>query len=440
MHVGHDNRLDIIYSMVYKLLYGGQHQSVSQFPLIKMDSSQIAKSETEEIVPAADGGKLSHMNAFTKELIGSQLDDDEELSIPVEHNTAAHKLLQWDSIKKLLRGYDADYVMILEEQRGLVRHAGRGEARVFDDMSAQPIPQPLSQPASFNSSLDNAYSQYPSPASTWKPSIKYNESPLEIRGIDDDGWVSIDAETIKRYFQNYLNHIHKLHPFLDQNALERKIDQFIAMHCPRSGQSATRHCARDATDNRGAKRKRSGETTAQHSPQIILPDNKGPHRVSRTIPNVIILLVLALGRICEVRNEPIRGPCTDNIIDYRNEPIPSVPSEALSPDGANEACSMYDSVQSPFQHHSVSTPSRTTDENFITLPDPPHLQNVDTVPGLVYYTYAANILGESQGATSLPYAQAALLAGLYTGQLAHPFQSHSWITQAARACQILVLP
>lgn len=63
---------------------------------------------------------------------------------------------------------------------------------------------------------------------------------------------------------------------------------------------------------------------------------------------------------------------------------------------------------------------------------------MDVIPGLAYYGYATQILGSLQGANGLPHVQAALLAGLYAGQLAHPFQSHGWIYQAARACQVLV--
>ena len=62
---------------------------------------------------------------------------------------------------------------------------------------------------------------------------------------------------------------------------------------------------------------------------------------------------------------------------------------------------------------------------------------MDVIPGLAYYRYAAQILG-LQGGNGLPHVQAALLAGLYAGQLAHPFQSHRWIYQAAGACQVLV--
>lgn len=60
-----------------------------------------------------------------------------------------------------------------------------------------------------------------------------------------------------------------------------------------------------------------------------------------------------------------------------------------------------------------------------------NLQNMDIIPGLAYYGYTTQILGSLLGANGLPHVQAALLAALYAGQLAHPFQSHGWIYQAA---------
>lgn len=65
---------------------------------------------------------------------------------------------------------------------------------------------------------------------------------------------------------------------------------------------------------------------------------------------------------------------------------------------------------------------------------------MDAIPGLAYYGYATRILGNFQGGNSLLHVQVALLAALYTSQLAHPLQSHGWISHAARACQVLVRP
>ncbi|KAL3437192.1 hypothetical protein BDV09DRAFT_23551 [Aspergillus tetrazonus] len=445
LHLGHDKTLDQMFKVV-EWIREQVPRVWSQYPVIKADGFDAPqKPETKELV-TTEVAKPNEFDPFTKSLI--QTGEDGELSIPVEHTTAAHKLLTWPTIKELLHGYDENYVMRLEQSRGLVRFEGRGETQGMDDGLGYEVP---SQQTSLSTSFDDNFSQYTTPTGApWSTAPKYNEAPPEVRGIDEFGVMSIDADTVRRYVKSYLEHIHRLHPFLNPVDLERRIDEFIAMHCPTSSMSAHGLSARNPIDasNRGAKRKRSGETLQAmgydgRSPTSGNSDGIPPRRVEKTMRNAIILLVLALGRICEVRDEPIRGPCIDHVIDYRTEQIPGAPRRGprpgpRTPAGTDALPLNQGSFHSPYDDRLAPTPT-ATDERFITLPDPPHLKNVDTVPGFVYYAYAAGILAASQGATSLPYAQAALLAGLYIGQLAHPFQSHSWIAQAARACQNLTL-
>jgi hypothetical protein len=92
--------------------------------------------------------------------------------------------------------------------------------------------------------------------------------------------------------------------------------------------------------------------------------------------NGIILLVLELGAICEWRHKPLPGPV------------------------------------------SISAISAAHTSDFSLL------LNLDIIPGLAYYAYATNILGNMQGGNNLRHVQAALLAALYAGQLAYPIQSH----------------
>ncbi|OXV07880.1 hypothetical protein Egran_04356 [Elaphomyces granulatus] len=244
-----------------------------------------------------------------KIMFQSEQEDDGGLSIPVEHTTAAHNLLLWPSIKCLLPDEDYDYVMKLEEDRGLIRVYGRG----VDDPTEAMIPAPSSPP---------------------------------------------DESRVRRLHRSYLQHIHILHPFLGETILQRKVDEFLEIY------------SKPKKPHRGTKRKRSSEPLPWH-----------PWRIGKSIDNAIVLLVLALGAICEWRDKPLPGPVSD------------------SAGGA---------------------------------------LNVDIIPGLVYYAYATDILGNLQGGNDLPHVQAALLASLYAGQLAHSFQSHGWISQASRACQVLI--
>ncbi|KAH1862619.1 hypothetical protein KXW95_002834 [Aspergillus fumigatus] len=118
--------------------------------------------------------------------------------MPIEHTTAAHKLLSWPSVRNLLypREYDKDYVMKLKEQHGLIRIYGCGEG---DDMS---------------------------PSSPWAQSAHPSGFPqkLQDKGVDEFGTLCADPDTIRRYHRSYLEHIHKLHPFLNQGDLDKKIE------------------------------------------------------------------------------------------------------------------------------------------------------------------------------------------------------------------------
>jgi hypothetical protein len=66
-------------------------------------------------------------------------EDDWLHTIPAEHTTAAHKPLGWRWIKHVLSPdmYDEEYVMQIEEDRGLIRVYGRGEDH---DSSEDPEP------------------------------------------------------------------------------------------------------------------------------------------------------------------------------------------------------------------------------------------------------------------------------------------------------------
>ncbi|KAG2001016.1 hypothetical protein GB937_010596 [Aspergillus fischeri] len=234
---------------------------------------------------------------------------DSELSMPVEHTTATHKLLSWPLIRNLLypRDYDKDYVMKLEEQRGLIRVYGHGEG---DDISEDCIlPTPLS---SSNSSSGSPWTQSAYPSSF--------PQKLPDKGVDEFGTLWADLDTIHHYHHSYLEHIHKLHPFLNQGELDKKIKMFIKSHClPKTSMSMP---TGTGDTPQGIKRKRSCKTlqdAACNSPtSTAIRTEAMSHRIKKSINNTILLLMLALGSICEVR-APVPSPVTDNPPDFRKE-------------------------------------------------------------------------------------------------------------------------
>ncbi|BCR83543.1 fungal specific transcription factor domain-containing protein [Aspergillus chevalieri] len=296
---------------------------------------------------------------------GGLKNDDRELSM--DHITVVHKLLTWPSIKALLlRLMKYRDNAEPEVDCGLVRGYGRGEGNDTNEGSQQG--QKPCMENMYTLSWDEGLLPTGSPSgATWKAPGKttpINPSTSVItteHGIEESGTFTTDPDTVRRLQCNYMKHVHKLHPFLDQKDLEKKIDIFIGIYCPArttdSHNSSRGH-------QKGTKRKRS-------------------KRIELSVDNAVILLVLALGSINEYHDCAV--PC----------PMPR--------------CCCKE-------------------------------RNTGIIRGSKYYGYAAQILGSLQGANCLPHVQAALLAGLYVGQLAHPFQSHGWINQAARACQVLVRP
>jgi hypothetical protein len=65
-------------------------------------------------------------------------------------------------------------------------------------------------------------------------------------------------------------------------------------------------------------------------------------------------------------------------------------------------------------------------------------KNTKEIPGFSHFILRTYILGTLQGGYCLSHIYASLLAGLYAGQMASPFQSYAWISQALRACQMLM--
>ena len=368
--------------------------------MTQLQSNQVGQGLQLSRILAADTKAEPDMtdilrNQETKKKESILVEDDGEFYIPVEHSTATKELLMWPSIRALLypKRHDEDYVMNLEERRGPIRVYGRAEG---DDASegAQGQQQPPYMPNASAYSIPTWNKGYPTAGSisgTWGVLTLATSVETVEHGIEESGIFTTNSDTVRLLYLSYVEHMHKLHPFLDLGDLKKKIEMFICTYCS----SVISHSS-SGDRLQGAKRRRS------MSP-VGIPDRAFPLRVELSIDNAIILLVLALGSICECRNHPVPGPLTDRPQDYRKEQIPrqAVPGREASADTQ-------------------------------------HLRNVDVIPGLAYYGYATRILGGFQGSNGLPHVQAALLAGLYACQLAHPFQSHGWIFQAARACQVLV--
>lgn len=390
----------------------------------------------------------------------SPAEPEGELSIPLEHNTAAHKLLLWPSIHQMLlpAKYDENYVPRLEEERGLISIYGQGENAYTVDGSELPFESGFRGP---------------------QPDVD-GDTDVEV---DKFGTLNLDIGTATRYYQSFLDNMFKLHPFIEKTELDRKVHTFIQCYCRMNTPPNSASTMRAAWDGPPpAKRRRSNENFGGGGEYMQSVPNAPRRYVDKNIDNALVLMCFAVGAICEVPG-PLAGPIMDQKIDYRTQhipgpmpPLPPKPKQSYPPQGedamkynsslnsngsyatndvispANSNMALLGSLStnnlntSPIQFHSPSLPSAPVEirKNLSrrsvshARDEKGNTKNYQVIAGLTMYGYATSILGTLQGGNELEHIQTALLAGLYAGQLAHPLQSHSWIHQAARGCQVLV--
>lgn len=145
--------------------------------------------------------------------------------------------------------------------------------------------------------------------------------------------------------------------------------------------------------------------------------------------SAIVLLVLALGMICDHRSPLPSSPSASSTA--------AGPTSTSTPRTLNSADTFSPTPASPYPP--FGSKSRLLVANAADRNEG-EKNNVDVIPGLAYYNVACDILGGLRGGYDLSHVQAALLAGLYMGQIAQVIPSHDWITQADKACQALIHP
>ena len=396
-------------------------------------------------------------------------------AIYIEHDTAAQKLFRWPSIKALLRKSKKldfsdraeDYVMNFEMNKGVLRLYGKGrqmrdtgEGYTTSASVSSPATSSISGPSDESS---EGRSPSSSPENLWGFGFMSASSPEprpvnDIGGLNSDNTLRLDHITMKTLLGSYLDNIHILHPFLDERELSSKVDHFMLRYNSFESNTAkasfavpTVPVANPSLDpptifSRQAKRKHSdgqfyspvGETGLAPSPMTPKP------LLERSPTTARILLVMALGKICQHRSQ-LPGPVPDNA---RDTPISM--TQPYSPLGGHTDSPQPLSVRQSPTSSSLSTvnasaPSPITAARFgnssprSTVGDSiVGYRNVDTIPGLAYYAQATDILGNITGLHELIYAQCCLLAGLYAGQLANTLESLTWIQSASRICRYLV--
>jgi hypothetical protein len=380
-----------------------------------------------------------------------------ELAIPLEHTTAAHKLLRWPSIKKLVASLtnDENYVMREEENRGILRLYGRGEGRDLGDSDPPRV-------AADNGILDDGdgfpYAPCPFshgvwgigfaiPGSTQKRRIPYESAG----GLNPDGSLKLESATLFELLTSYQEHIHVMHPFLERDRLDLFFRKFNARYNNVLSNAAAPLVQRTGgivlsgrlqepylagASNQGQKRKRVENIATPTNSRQTAPKPA----LEKSISTALVLLVLALGKVCQ-HTDWLPGPLRTST--KSNQGFSPATNSTESPGSIKQSppapmnAATYGAMSSPqaSMHRRPSVDAQASRENRSAS-----LMNVDVIPGLAYYAIACEILGSVIGANDLPHVQAFLLAGLYAGQLGRVFESWKWINIACTACLVLIRP
>ncbi|KAL6714688.1 hypothetical protein ACLMJK_008113 [Lecanora helva] len=388
-------------------------------------------------------------------------------AIYIEHDTAAQKLFRWRSIKALLRqskelrfsDRTEEYVMDYETNKGVLRIYGKGRQmmREVSESSQSSIGAP--SPAGSGPSDDTSVTSSPgaSPENLWGtgfiPTATEASRVSDVGGLNPDNTLKLDPKTMTRLLKSYLDHLHIMHPFLEERGLTSLVEHFKQRYNPSESNTAKASFAVPvAIDNlrepKVTKRKHSDGLYYNTIGELPLaPSPTTPKLVLDRSPNTaLILLVMALGKICECRDD-LPGPVPDGSKDHSNTAIHPYSPMAGRTDSPPPTYPMRHSPSS--SSHSTgntSAPSPLGIGRFggfssprSSVGEPPAgTRNVDVIPGLAYYAQASDILGNLTGFHDLVNAQCCLLAGLYAGQLANTLESLTWIQAASRICRLLV--
>ncbi|KAL8999803.1 MAG: hypothetical protein Q9169_001476 [Polycauliona sp. 2 TL-2023] len=402
-------------------------------------------------------------------------EDGRHVAISIEHATAAHRLLHWPSIHEIIHrskvirqiSLGPDYVMTMEQEKGVLRLYGWGAGREppTDSHGSPPSVNPQGE-NSPSSSASNRSDDAASPPSDglWgsgsAPATNGEKQPTgNAGGLTSENLLDINPRTMRRLLNSYLENFHILHPFLERSRLTRMFERFSLRYNKADGvltktlfAGPASNLALDALKDgssggpRTAKRKYSnGYYSASVDPNAASSQNSNEIRLEHNMSTAIVLLVMALGRIAEWKDS-LPGPV-------------SVPGE--HPDGSTASRPLYSPTR--MQIHARSPTAGTeqppnssyagTNPSIPSLLSGPRTQtssprlaydemsgprNVDVIPGLAYYAKATDIMGNLFGLNDLTQVQAHLLAGLFAGQLARTFESWSWIHSACIACRFIV--
>jgi hypothetical protein len=280
-----------------------------------------------------------------------------------------------------------------------------------------------------------------SPAST--ADIHYHHS-YKSPTLTPEGNPDFSEGKVREYLRSFEDNILNMHPIIPPKELHALVQVFLddnpTAQSKVSKPTVAKFVASQSMDMPGGKRKRSPAADPDSS-----PTPKKPGKPYRSMNSCLVLLVLALGKMCLQR-----GRMPDVVRDADREHRPhgspmnrnSHPASPMqgSPPGSQPHSSGFPSPK--MDQERMQSARRSSFQSGIGAPKSGHTlkKNYDQIPGLEYFAYATDILGNQLAGGTLKHVWANILAGLYHGQLARPVESFAYIAAGSRALLNLIRP
>lgn len=381
-----------------------------------------------------------------------------EPAIPINHTTLAGLLLEWPAIRELTRHhiekagvrYIGEFPIGQEQSRGPLIVHGRGEGahpyrhgREHQEPGSLDTPDDSSDIASPSPVADFGQLAGPSP-----PDFEYKGGVLGTEGSPD-----LSESTVWRYVQMFKDHILSMHPIIQPRVLDGWVRYFLDTLPTTQHRSAKAQSAKFAfavppnsqvpAEPPGSKRKRSVELAESKGPATTAPGRAG--RPDRSIHSALVLTILALGKICSHRGfVPDVASITDSQATggraSRNG-VPASPGHSPPPAYSSVSHSAHPSPGDANTDRASQGSRSSVYGGAGSRPISSLKKNYEVIPGLEYFAYATDILGNFTGAyNSLKDVYANIFACLYYGQLNRPLESFAYIHKAGHKLQVIMRP
>lgn len=409
--------------------------------------------------PGDTAGTHAPINSLDARTITRDMEQEKEVepgpfvrpgvpSIPPNHTTLAAFLLKWEPIEALVQSIlDAENVKYInefpirqEERRGLLRIWGRGEG-----MDSSRVDREAIRDAGVMEIQDDiSESGAPSPADCWG-GISGSPGPIDGKPVITTQILDFTEAHVWKYVQSFQDNIQNMHPLIIPRELNAMVKLFLdsLQQNPKQPKNPVAKFVAATPSETGSKRKRSPAPDSADSASMT--PKTGRPTFQRSINNALVLLVLALGKICLNKDKipdvvPVSEPLHGSPV-ARNG-YPASPIHSSSP--SHPPQTPLTGAPSP-REGSADRPSPSRRSSFQSGGQAAKAgvslrRNMDVIPGLDYFAYATDIMGGQLAGTSLRHIHAYLLAGLYHGQLGRVLESYAYIKEAGYALQVKMRP